>query len=60
MRCNFLVRRTEEADDQSPPGTKTPHIIAVQQGNVLATSFHPEVTNDRRIHRYFLDLVRAA
>jgi 5'-phosphate synthase pdxT subunit len=27
---------------------------------VLATSFHPEVTDDLRIHRYFVDLVRAA
>ena len=44
----------------TPPGTETAHVIAVRQGNVLATSFHPEVTGDRRIHRYFLDLVRAA
>jgi pyridoxal 5'-phosphate synthase pdxT subunit len=44
----------------TPPGTEEAHIIAVRQGNVLATSFHPEVTADRRIHRYFLDLVRAA
>jgi 5'-phosphate synthase pdxT subunit len=34
-------------------------IVAVQQGPVLATSFHPEVGDDLRIHRYFLDLVRA-
>ena len=27
---------------------------------LLATSFHPEVTDDLRIHRYFVDLVRAA
>jgi 5'-phosphate synthase pdxT subunit len=27
---------------------------------VMATSFHPEVTNDLRIHRYFVDVVRAA
>jgi len=26
----------------------------------MATSFHPEVTDDLRIHRYFVDLVRAA
>ena len=32
-------------------------IVAVQQGPVLATSFHPEVSNDLRLHRYFLDLV---
>ena len=44
----------------TPPGTDESRIIAVRQGNLLATSFHPEVTDDRRIHRYFLDLVRAA
>lgn len=31
-------------------------IIAAQQGNLLATSFHPELTNDDRIHRYFLQM----
>jgi 5'-phosphate synthase pdxT subunit len=30
--------------------------VAVQQGNLLATSFHPELTNDTRFHQYFLDL----
>ncbi len=35
-------------------------IVAVQQGPVLATSFHPEVVDDLRIHRYFLDLVTAS
>ncbi|HLR85261.1 MAG TPA: pyridoxal 5'-phosphate synthase glutaminase subunit PdxT [Nocardioidaceae bacterium] len=33
-------------------------IVAVRQGAVVATSFHPEVSRDDRIHRYFLDLVR--
>ena len=32
-------------------------IVAVQQGSVLATSFHPEVSDDLRLHRYFLGLV---
>jgi 5'-phosphate synthase pdxT subunit len=32
-------------------------IVAVQQGPVIATSFHPEVGDDLRIHRYFVDLV---
>ncbi|MGN0099366.1 MAG: pyridoxal 5'-phosphate synthase glutaminase subunit PdxT [Dietzia sp.] len=36
------------------------HVIAVRQGNALATSFHPEVTDDVRVHRYFLDMVRTA
>ncbi|MGL4305956.1 MAG: pyridoxal 5'-phosphate synthase glutaminase subunit PdxT [Mycobacteriaceae bacterium] len=32
-------------------------VVAVRQGKVLATSFHPEVTGDRRIHKLFIDLV---
>jgi pyridoxal 5'-phosphate synthase pdxT subunit len=31
-------------------------IVAAQQGRLLATSFHPELTGDRRFHRYFLTL----
>ncbi|MGL5405864.1 MAG: pyridoxal 5'-phosphate synthase glutaminase subunit PdxT [Propionibacteriaceae bacterium] len=33
-------------------------IVAVQQGKLLATSFHPEVTNDARVHAYFVDMCR--
>jgi len=32
-------------------------IVAAQQGRLLATSFHPELTQDERFHRYFLSLV---
>jgi len=32
-------------------------IVAAQQGNLLATSFHPELTDDTRFHEYFLSLV---
>lgn len=35
------------------------HPVAIRSGNLLATSFHPELTNDVRIHRYFLDEVVA-
>ena len=31
-------------------------IVAAQQGHFLATSFHPELTNDTRFHEYFLSL----
>lgn len=31
--------------------------VAVKQGNLLATSFHPELTNDSRIHKYFLSML---
>lgn len=33
------------------------HITAVQQGNMLAASFHPELTDDNRVHKYFLQIV---
>jgi pyridoxal 5'-phosphate synthase pdxT subunit len=38
------------------PGTS--RIVAVRQGRALATSFHPELTRDWRIHRMFVDMVR--
>jgi 5'-phosphate synthase pdxT subunit len=31
-------------------------VVAVRQGNLLATAFHPELTDDERFHRYFLGL----
>jgi 5'-phosphate synthase pdxT subunit len=31
------------------------HIVAVRQGRMMATSFHPEMTGDRRIHRMFVE-----
>ena len=34
-------------------------IVAVQQGPVMATSFHPEVSDDLRLHRHFLNLISA-
>ncbi len=33
------------------------HAVAVRQGNLLATSFHPELTGDLGVHRYFFDEV---
>jgi 5'-phosphate synthase pdxT subunit len=32
-------------------------VVAVEQGNLLGTSFHPEMTGDTRFHQYFLDRV---
>jgi 5'-phosphate synthase pdxT subunit len=31
------------------------HPVAVRQGALLATSFHPELTEDLAVHRYFFD-----
>ena len=33
------------------------HIVACRQGNILATSFHPELTKDLSFHRYFASMV---
>ncbi|WP_434743646.1 pyridoxal 5'-phosphate synthase glutaminase subunit PdxT [Micromonospora sp. SH-82] len=41
-------------------GPAAGRIVAVRQGNLLATSFHPELTGDLRLHRYFVDLVRSS
>ncbi|MFF3318379.1 pyridoxal 5'-phosphate synthase glutaminase subunit PdxT [Streptomyces sp. NPDC003035] len=35
------------------------HIVAVRQGRAIATSFHPELTGDHRLHALFVDMVRA-
>ena len=40
----------------SPDGVA---VVAARQGHLLATAFHPELTDDTRLHRYFLDLVEA-
>jgi 5'-phosphate synthase pdxT subunit len=33
-------------------------IVAARQGNLMATSFHPELTNDTRLHRYFIEKLK--
>jgi 5'-phosphate synthase pdxT subunit len=34
--------------------------VLVRQGHLLAATFHPELSSDRRVHRYFVDMVRRA
>jgi len=41
-------------------GPAADRMVAVQQGNVMATSFHPEITADHRVHEYFMRLVKAS
>jgi len=33
-------------------------IVAIKQGNILATSFHPELTSDISLHKYFVNLIQ--
>jgi 5'-phosphate synthase pdxT subunit len=35
-------------------------IVAVRQGSILGTCFHPELSNDRRIHEFFLSMVETS
>jgi len=32
-------------------------LVAARQGKLLASAFHPELTDDLRFHQYFLDIV---
>jgi 5'-phosphate synthase pdxT subunit len=40
-------------------GEAVGRIVAVRQANLLATSFHPEITGDHRMHALFVDMVRS-
>jgi len=42
------------------PATTGDRIVAVRTGSLLATSFHPELTGDHRVHALFADMVRGA
>lgn len=35
-------------------------IVAARQGHLLASSFHPELTDDYRLHQYFVEMVKAS
>ena len=50
IRVGDNVQVLSALDDERP--------VAVQQGNLMATSFHPELTNDYRFHNYFLTLAQ--
>ena len=45
-----------DADTKILASISDGRIVAAQQGHLLATSFHPELTNDTRFHEYFLSL----
>ncbi len=52
------VGRDVEVLARVASGPAVGRIVAVRQGPLLATSFHPELTGDRRVHGLFLDTVR--
>jgi 5'-phosphate synthase pdxT subunit len=67
VRAVFI--RAPWVEDVGPGATAIGHvsagehagrIVAVRQANLLATSFHPELTGDGRVHARFCDMVRSA
>lgn len=57
----ILARVGEGTDiDASAEKRASARIVAVRQGRLLATSFHPELTADARVHALFLDIVKEA
>jgi pyridoxal 5'-phosphate synthase pdxT subunit len=46
------------AGQHDSAGPAAGRIVAVRQRNLLATAFHPELTGDPRVHRYFVEMVR--
>jgi 5'-phosphate synthase pdxT subunit len=51
------VETLARIDDEAGAGAAAGRIVAVRQGSLMATSFHPEVGGDDRIHRMFVELV---
>ena len=56
IRAPVIIRVGDDVEVLSALDADRP--VAVRQGNLMATSFHPELTNDLRFHRYFLELAR--
>jgi 5'-phosphate synthase pdxT subunit len=61
MRAVFIRAPwvAEHGDDVQVLAEVDGHVVAVREGNVIAVSFHPEITGDDRVHAAFLALVRA-
>ncbi|KAJ3020600.1 hypothetical protein HKX48_000543 [Thoreauomyces humboldtii] len=50
-----VIARVQRKGETDPEGS----IVAVRQGHILATAFHPELTDDDRFHRYFIEVIRS-
>lgn len=57
IRAPYIESVGDKAEALAVVDGKT---VAARQGNQLVTAFHPELTDDSRVHRYFLDMVKTA
>jgi 5'-phosphate synthase pdxT subunit len=55
IRAPIIIRVGEGVNVLATVGEDTP--VAVQQDRLMATAFHPELTNDTRFHRHFLHVI---
>ena len=59
---DLVWRYCLENENRSQPSVHSPmavdDVVGVQQGHLLGTAFHPELTNDIRFHQYFLELIK--
>ena len=60
MAASNMWRVTITGRGTVATGPAVGRIVAVRQGPLMATSFHPEVGGDDRVHGMFVDLVRSA
>jgi pyridoxal 5'-phosphate synthase pdxT subunit len=56
IRAPLITRHKEEVEVLA---VCRGEIVAARQRNILVSSFHPELTEDQRMHQYFVDMVRA-
>lgn len=54
IRAPYVLEAGPEVDILGQYAGKT---VFVRQGNILASAFHPELTDDTRVHEYFLKMV---
>ncbi|HWI55251.1 MAG TPA: pyridoxal 5'-phosphate synthase glutaminase subunit PdxT [Desulfobacteria bacterium] len=57
IRAPYIKEAGKEVDVLASHNDK---IVLARQGNIMAAAFHPELTDDNRIHRIFIDLIKAS
>ena len=62
IRAPWVERVGEDVEvlGRITQGPAAGRIVAVRQGNLLATAFHPELTGDPRVHRFFVAMAAGA
>jgi 5'-phosphate synthase pdxT subunit len=58
IRAPAIVKVGQGVQVLACKGAQGEHPILVQEGNLLASTFHPELTDDKRVHMHFLDIVK--